>query len=156
MSGLPDELVEALRAALNSASIAKLERHGSIQLTLFDERDLVSITHPDYPDERLVVCRRNPELAKRRARKREALLQATEKLLAEIINKVERKNKPLRGKDAIGLEAGKIIDKKRGRNTSPLPSKTTPSPLNATGKRSVPKPPSTGSTSFAAASTKSV
>ncbi len=51
--------------ALNSASIAKLERCGSIQLSLFDEIDLVSITHPDYPDERLVVCR-NPVLAKRR------------------------------------------------------------------------------------------
>jgi len=98
--------------ALNSASIAKLERHGSIQLTLFDERDLASITHPDYPDERLVVCR-NPDLAKRRAKKREALLQATEKLLGEIVKKVERKKKPLRGKDLIGVETGKIINKKK-------------------------------------------
>ena len=98
--------------ALNGASIAKLERSGSIQLTLFDERDLVSITHPDYPDERLVVCR-NPDLAKRRAKRREALLQATEKLLAEIAKKVERKNKPLRGKDVIGVEAGKIINTKK-------------------------------------------
>lgn len=98
--------------ALNSASIAKLERHGSIQLTLFDECDLASITHPDYPDERLVVCR-NPDLAKRRAKRREALLQATEKLLAEISKKVKRKNKPLRGQDAIGIEAGKIINQKK-------------------------------------------
>jgi len=98
--------------ALNSASIAKLERQGSIQLTLFDERDLASITHPDYPDERLVVCR-NPELAKRREKKREALLQATEKLLAEVAKKVERKNKPLRGEDVIGVAVGKIINKKK-------------------------------------------
>ncbi|VGO19415.1 hypothetical protein SCARR_01473 [Pontiella sulfatireligans] len=98
--------------ALNAASIAKLERCGSIQLTFFDECDLASITHPDYPDERLVVCR-NPDLAKRRSKRREALLQATEKLLAEIIKKVERKNKPLRGKDAIGVEVGKIINKKK-------------------------------------------
>ena len=98
--------------ALHSASIAKLERQGSIQLTLFDERDLASITHPDYPDERLVVCR-NPDLAKRRTKKREALLQATEKLLVEVAKKVERKNKPLRGKDAIGVEVGKIINKKK-------------------------------------------
>jgi transposase len=98
--------------ALNAASIAKLERHGSIQLTLFDERDLASITHPDYPDERLVVCR-NPDLAKRRTKRREALLQATEKLLAEITKKVERKNKPLRGKDLIGVETGKIVNKKK-------------------------------------------
>jgi len=98
--------------ALNSASIAKLERHGSIQLTFFDECDLASITHPDYPDERLIVCR-NPDLAKRRAKRREALLRATEKGLAEIIKKVERKNKPLRGKDTIGVEVGKIINKKK-------------------------------------------
>jgi transposase len=98
--------------ALNSASIAKLERCGSIQLTFFDECDLASITHPDYPDERLIVCR-NPDLARRRAKRREALMQATEKLLAEIIKKVERKNKPLRGKDAIGVEVGKIINKKK-------------------------------------------
>lgn len=98
--------------ALNGASIAKLERGGSIQLTLFDERDLVCITHPDYPDERLVVCR-NPELAKRRAKRREALLQATEKLLGEIAKKVERKNKPLRGEDVIGVAVGKIINKKK-------------------------------------------
>jgi len=98
--------------ALHSASIAKLERQGSIQLTLFDERDLASITHPDYPDERLIVCR-NPDLARRRTKKREALLLATEKLLAEVANKVERKNKPLRGKDAIGVEVGKIINKKK-------------------------------------------
>lgn len=98
--------------ALNSASIAKLERHGSIQLTFFDECDLASITHPDYPDERLIVCR-NPDLAKRRAKRREALMRATEKLLAEIIKKVERKNKPLSGKDAIGVEVGKIINKKK-------------------------------------------
>ncbi len=98
--------------ALNAASIAKVERCGSIQLTLFDELDLASITHPDYPDERLIVCR-NPDLAKRRSKRREALLQATEKLLAEIIKKVDRKNKPLRGKDAIGVEVGKIINKKK-------------------------------------------
>ena len=98
--------------ALGSSAIAKLERAGSIQLTFFDERDLASITHPDYPDERLVVCR-NPDLAKRRAKRREALLQATEKLLAEITKKIERKNKPLRGKDVIGVEAGKIINKKK-------------------------------------------
>ncbi|MEA2067826.1 MAG: IS1634 family transposase, partial [Verrucomicrobiota bacterium] len=98
--------------ALNSASIAKLEQSGSIQLTLFDERDLASITHPDYPDERLVVCR-NPELARRRSKRREALLQATEKLLAEVARKVERKNKPLRGEDRIGVEAGRIINKKK-------------------------------------------
>jgi len=98
--------------ALHSASIRKLEECGSIQLTFFDEHDLASITHPDYPDERLVVCR-NPDLARRRAKRREALLQATEKLLTETIKKIERKHKPLRGKDKIGVEVGKIINKKK-------------------------------------------
>lgn len=98
--------------ALTNSAIAKLEREGAIQLSLFDERDLVQVTHPDYPDERLIVCR-NPALADRRAKKREILLQATEKLLATVTKKVERKQKPLRGKAEIGVELGKVINKKK-------------------------------------------
>ena len=97
--------------ALTNGSIAKLERDKCIQTSLFDERDLVSIVHPDYPDERLVICR-NPTLADRRAIKREELLQATEKLLIKVQKKLIRKNKPLRGKDKIGIEVGKVINKK--------------------------------------------
>ncbi len=81
--------------ALNSAAIAKLQRQGAIQRSLFDERDLVSVSHSDYPDERLIVCR-NPLLADERARKREALLSATEKLLAKVKAKVDRRRNPLR------------------------------------------------------------
>jgi len=98
--------------ALNSASIAKLQRQGDVQLSFFDQRDLASITHPDYPDERLIVCR-NPLLADERARKREALLAATEKLLAKVKAKVDRKRKPLRGKPEIGIEVGKVINSKK-------------------------------------------
>lgn len=98
--------------ALNSASIAKLQRQGNIQLSLFDERDLVSITHADYPDERLIICR-NPLLADERVRKREALLTATEKLLAKVKAKVDRKRKPLRGKSEIGVEVGKAVNRKK-------------------------------------------
>ena len=98
--------------ALGSSSIAKLRRQGSVQLSLFDERDLVSITHPDYPDERLIICR-NPLLADERARKREALLRATEKLLAKVKAKVDRKRKPLRGKSEIGVEVGKVVNRKK-------------------------------------------
>ena len=98
--------------ALNSASIAKLQRQGNIQLSLFDQRDLASITHPDYPDERLILCR-NPLLADERARKREALLAATEKLLAKVKAKVYRKRKPLRGKSEIGVEVGKVVNRKK-------------------------------------------
>ena len=39
---------------------------------------MAAITSPDYPGERLVVCR-NPDLARERARKRQDLLAATEK-----------------------------------------------------------------------------
>jgi hypothetical protein len=98
--------------ALNNGSIAKLRKQGSIQLSLFDERDLVSITHGDYPDERLIICR-NPLLADERARKREALLTATEKLLAKVKTKVARKRNPLRGKSEIGVEVGKVVNSKK-------------------------------------------
>ncbi len=98
--------------ALNSVSIAKLQRQGAIQLSLFDQRDLASVTHADYPDERLIVCR-NPLLADERARKREALLGATEKLLAKVKAKVDRKRKPLRGKSEIGVEVGKVVNRKK-------------------------------------------
>ena len=98
--------------ALNSVSIAKLQRQGAIQRSLFDDRDLVSVTHGDYPDERLIVCR-NPLLADERARKREALLSATEKLLAKVKTKVDRQRDPLRGKSRIGVEVGKVVNRKK-------------------------------------------
>jgi transposase len=98
--------------ALNSVSIAKLQRQGSIQLSLFDQRDLVSVTHADYPDERLIVCR-NPLLAGERARKREVLLVETEKLLAKVKAKVDRQRKPVRGKSEIGIEVGKVVNRKK-------------------------------------------
>ncbi len=98
--------------ALNSSSIAKLQRQGDIQLSFFDQRDLASITHGDYPDERLIVCR-NPLLADERARKRETLLAATEKLLAKVKAKVDRKRKPLRGRPEIGIEVGEVVNSKK-------------------------------------------
>ena len=98
--------------ALNSVSIAKLQRQDSIQLSLFDECDLVSVTNAGYPDERLIVCR-NPLLADERARKREILLAETEKLLARVKAKVDRKRKPVRGKSEIGIEVGKVVNRKK-------------------------------------------
>ena len=61
---------------------------GPLQLSLFDEQDLAEITSPDFPGERLIACR-NPVLAADRARKREDLLAATEKLLAPLIARVQ-------------------------------------------------------------------
>jgi len=109
---LRDEEGSQWITALNSAAIAKLQRQGTIQRSLFDDRDLVSVTHGDYPNERLIVCR-NPLLADERKRKREALLSATEKLLAKVKAKVDRRRNPLRGKSEIGVEVGKVVDRKK-------------------------------------------
>jgi len=73
----------------------------------FDEHDLAEISHPDYPGERLIACR-NTLLAADRALKREELLDATEALLAQIAARAQRGT--LTGADAIGIEAGKVIN----------------------------------------------
>jgi Transposase DDE domain len=98
--------------ALRGPSIAALAASGVIQPTLFDEHDMAEITHPDYPGERLIACR-NPFLAAERARKRGELLAATEAELAKIGQRTRRRARPLRGKDAIALAVGKIIDKRK-------------------------------------------
>ena len=81
---------------------------GPLQLSLFDEQDLAEITSPDFPGERLIACR-NPVLAADRARTREDLLAATEKLLAPLIARVQAGK--LTGAGPIGLEAGKVISR---------------------------------------------
>ena len=97
-------------SCLRAPQIAALAADkGPLQLTLFDERDLAEITSPDFPGERLVACR-NPALATERARKREALLQSTERQLARIAEAVRRK--PAKhDAGAIGLAVGAVIDK---------------------------------------------
>jgi transposase len=93
--------------ALKNASIRTLVEQGQLQLGLFDERNLVELTSPQYPGERLVACR-NPQLAKLRAIKREELLAATEKNLQAIKQRVEAGR--LKGADAIGLRVGKLVN----------------------------------------------
>ena len=93
--------------ALRAPAIKKLMADGGpLQLSLSDQQDLAEITSPDFPGERLVACR-NPALAADRARKREDLLAATEKLLAPIAARVRAGR--LSGAAAIGVEAGKVI-----------------------------------------------
>jgi hypothetical protein len=93
--------------ALRAPAIRKLmAEDGPLQLSLFDQQDLAETTSPDFPGERLIACR-NPVLAADRARKREDLLAATEKLLAPIIARVAAGR--LRGAGPIGVEAGKVI-----------------------------------------------
>jgi len=95
--------------ALRAPAIKKLmAEDGPLQLSLSGEQDLAEITSPDFPGERLVACR-NPHLAADRARKREDLLQATEKLLAPILARVQAGR--LAGAGPIGVEVGKVISK---------------------------------------------
>ena len=95
--------------ALRAPAIKKLMADdGPLQLSLFDQQDLAEITSPDYPGERLIACR-NPVLAADRARKREDLLAATEKLLAPVITRVQAGR--LAGAGPIGIEVGKVISK---------------------------------------------
>ena len=96
--------------ALRAPAIKRLVDSGALQLSLFDQRDMASITAPDFPGERLVVCR-NPDLAAERTRKREDLLAATERDLARIQTAVVRKRDPLRGTAEIALAVGAVINK---------------------------------------------
>ena len=96
-------------SALRAASVRKLVDNGAIQLSLFDERDLAEIESPEFPGERLIVCK-NPVLAEERARKRNELLAATEKKLEPIVAATRRKNHRLHGKDKIGLRVGRVIN----------------------------------------------
>jgi transposase len=94
--------------ALRAPAIKSLVEGGLLQLSLFDERDLASITADDYPGERLIVCR-NPALAEERTRKREDLLQATERDLAKIEQAVGRTGRrALRGQAEIALKVGAV------------------------------------------------
>ena len=100
--------------ALRAPAIQQLVQGGLLQLSLFDQRDMASITSPDFPGERLIVCR-NPDLAAQRARKREELLAATERDLARIQAAVGRKRNPLRGSAAIALAVGAVVERHKMR-----------------------------------------
>ncbi|MDQ3764668.1 MAG: IS1634 family transposase [Actinomycetota bacterium] len=95
--------------ALWAPAIAALAaQDGPLQMSLFDQQNLAEITHPDYPGERLICCR-NPVLADERARKREALLTATEQRLDKLVSSVAAGR--VRGADRIGIAVGKLINK---------------------------------------------
>jgi transposase len=98
--------------ALKAPQVKKLVEQGDLQLSLFDEHNLAEIAADDYPDERLVVCR-NPLVAEDRARKREQLLEATERALEEIAGRVEQGT--LSGEAEIGLAVGAVWNRWRVR-----------------------------------------
>ena len=96
-------------SALRAPQIKTLVADGALQLSLFDEQDLLEITSPEFPGERLVCCH-NPALAQKRAGKRDELLAATEKELTPIATATRRATRPLRGKDKIALRVGKVFN----------------------------------------------
>jgi Transposase DDE domain len=96
--------------ALRADTIRLLAEQGVIQRSLFDEQDLAEVVSPDFPDERLIVCR-NPLLAAERARKRDELLAATERQLDEIVIATKRARNPLSGQAQIGLRVGRVLNR---------------------------------------------
>jgi len=97
-------------SCLRAPAIRALVEGGQLQLSLFDERGLAEIASPEYPGERLVVCR-NPVLAAERARKREELLAVTEAALAKVARLVARGR--LVSAAAIGLRVGRVVDTRK-------------------------------------------
>jgi Transposase DDE domain len=99
-------------SALKTAQIRKLINGGELQLSLFDDTNLAEISSPEFPGERLVVCR-NPQLQAERARKREDLLAATERELEKVTASVANPRGRLHNANAgqIGQRAGRVINK---------------------------------------------
>lgn len=97
-------------SALRSSAIKKLVEQKDLQLSLFDQQNLAEIKSQAYPGERLVACY-NPLLANQRARKREALLTATEQALEKIAAQIERRRKTPLSAAEIGQKAGRVIDR---------------------------------------------
>jgi transposase len=96
--------------ALRADTIRLLAEQRIIQPSLFDERNLAEVVSPEFPKERLIVCR-NPLLAAERARKRAELLAATERQLDEIVTATRRAQKPLSGQAKIGLRVGRVLNR---------------------------------------------
>ena len=94
--------------ALKSGAIRKLADGGALQLDLFDERNLITFTHADFPGERLVACR-NPDLARLRAAKRNDLIAATAAELDKVAAMVASGR--LQGRARIGVRVGSVINK---------------------------------------------
>jgi transposase len=97
-------------SALRTTEIRKLVAESGFQFSLFDERDFGGVQSPEFPGERLIACR-NPLLQQERARKREELLQATERDLQPIVEATQRRKNRLQGKAQIALRVGKVIDR---------------------------------------------
>jgi hypothetical protein len=98
--------------ALRGPAIQQLAQTGTLQFSLFDTRDMAEVSSPDYPGERLVVCK-NPLLAEERQRKRDELLALTEADLRKVQARVTREKNPLRGAGEIGKAVGAVLGKRK-------------------------------------------
>ena len=95
--------------SLRAPAVAALAADdGPLQMSLFDTQDFAEIEHPDYPGERLICCH-NPVLETERARRRQALLAATEADLDKIAASATAGR--LKDPDKIGIRVGKVIGK---------------------------------------------
>ena len=99
-------------SSLRSPHIRSLVDSGALQLSLFDEKDIAEISHPDFPGERLVACG-NPLLAAERTRKRQALLATTEADLEKIRKATQRARRPLKGEAEIGVRVGRVLERSK-------------------------------------------
>jgi transposase len=94
--------------ALTSVAIRQLAEKGALQLSFLDEKNLAEVASPDYPGERLIACY-NPLLKEERGRKRQELLEASEKGFTKIAKEVtRRKKKPLKEAE-IAMKVGKVL-----------------------------------------------
>ena len=118
---ITDARVQALKelgvgfiTSLRAPQVQKLTVAPGYQLSLLDEHGLCEISSPEFPSERLVVCR-NPAVAAERARKRKELLAATEAELEKVKQMVDSPRGRLHGASAgkIGERAGRVINQKK-------------------------------------------
>ena len=98
--------------SLRAPQIRKLAEADAFQMSLFDEQDLAEVTHDSFPGERLIICM-NPLLAAERSRKRNEMLDDTERRLHKVGDATRRDKQPLRGKDKIGVRVGRILERSK-------------------------------------------
>ena len=139
---------------LRAPTIRKLIANGQVAQSMFDQRDLAEISSPDFPRERLIVCR-NPVLADQRHRKRLELLAATEEKLAPIVRATQRAKDPLRGAAEIGMRVGKVINQHKVSKHFITTITRTHSRLRVTSRRSLPRKSLMDCTSSAPTSSRS-
>ena len=148
--------IDGLRwiTTLRAPTIRKLIANGQVAQSMFDQRDLAEISSPDFPGERLIVCR-NPLLAEQRQRKRLELLAATEEKLDPIVRATQRAKDPLRGAAQIGMRVGKVINQHKVAKHFITAIAEDSFTFNVTFRRSLPRKNSTGFTSCAPTSSRS-